>query len=142
MRAVCSARSIVRTEVPDFGSYTVFPRDGYILPSQLIARTERDGVTVEIDVEIVGRRARARRVTVTAEEEAGIGWTALAGVDTRNIVATAVLSALMRASLPEEGTIHLAPLSPDVDADEVLQIVRDAVGYRPSLEKYEGVLAS
>jgi hypothetical protein len=79
---------------------------------------------------------------VTAEDEAGIGWTALAGVDTRNIVATAVLATLMRATRVEEGTIHLAALGPDADADEVLQIVREAVGYRPSLEKYQGVLAS
>ena len=58
--------------------YSVFPRDGYVLPSRCTAHAEQaDGTSVVVEIEIGGGRARAREVRVRTDKEAGIGWTVL-----------------------------------------------------------------
>jgi hypothetical protein len=123
----------------DLWNYTVFPRDGYVLPSELAAHAElSDGTVVDVDVEITGGRARAHRVSLTAKEGTGIGWTELSRLPLRDIVGTAVLDALMKAAPGDDGTIHLAPLV-KADSDEVRQIVQGAVGYSPNYKGFERV---
>lgn len=126
----------------DLRDYRVFPRDGYVLPSKLQAHVElEDGAQVDVDVEIVEGKARARRVCVAAEGRSGIGWTTLATVPTRDIVATAVVQSLMTAIPGDDGGIRMTPVDPEiVDLDEVQQVVDAVVRYRPDLERFEGVV--
>jgi hypothetical protein len=127
-----------------FKSFTS-PRDGYGLPGRLTAVATDDpdlpGVVVTVKVEVENGRARARSVLVDTDNPAGVGWTTLASVRTRDIVATAVLSALWRMEAgDEEGTIRYVPLSEtDVDMDEVREIVQNAVGYSPNMDRFERV---
>jgi hypothetical protein len=121
------------------------PRDGYGLPSQFTAVAKDDpellGVVVTVEVEVEGGHARARSVCVETDGPGGIGWTTLANVRTRDIVATAVLTALWRMGPgDEEGTIRYLPLSEtDFDPDEVREIVQSSVGYNPNMDRFEGV---
>jgi hypothetical protein len=119
------------------------PRDGYGLPPRLEAVFKDDaelpGVVVTVQIEVEVGRARATKVCVETESPGGIGWTTLASVRTRDIVATAVLTALGRL-VPgdEEGTYRYVLLpDADYDEDEVREIVRSSVGYTPNMDRYE-----
>jgi hypothetical protein len=104
--------------------------DGWLLPGRLTARSEGDGKSVRIEIEVSGGKARAKEVTVSSDRPHGVGWSVLATLPVRNIVATACLDALRRAEPGDEGTLHLsAPRKQD--ADEVRRIVQGLVGYRP-----------
>jgi len=124
------------------------PRDGYGLPSRLTAVATEDpelpGVVITVEVAIEEGRARARSVEVETDDPAGVGWTILANAPVRDIVATAVLASLwLMGPGEEEGTIRYLPLSEatNVDVDEVREIVQSAVGYRPNIDRFEGVRA-
>lgn len=119
--------------------YTVFPRDGFVLPRTIKAHAElAEGTVVDIDIAIAAGRARAVKVTVTAER--GVGWTMLANVPTRDIVGTAVLDKLMRAEMQPGGALQLAPLRKS-DANVVRQIVQGMVGYNPKTKTLKRVPA-
>jgi hypothetical protein len=111
--------------------YSVFPRDGYVLPRKLKAHaTAPDGTVADVEVEVANGRARARSVTVATEKPGGVGWTALAKVPIRNIVATACLDALFRVEVGDGEAMQLLPLR-KADADDARQVVQGLVGYKP-----------
>jgi hypothetical protein len=129
----------VRTE-RDLAKYTEFLRGGYVLPSELTATaTLRDGIMARVVVEIADGRAVAREVTVSSSKTTGVGWTTLSGIPIRDVVATGVLACLMRATTRKDGGIHLDPLGPNADPEEVREIVQGSVGYRPDLDRFEAV---
>jgi hypothetical protein len=121
------------------------PRDGYALPRKLTARATEDprlpDVVVEVEIEIEEGRARATRVSVERSE--GVGWTALANVPVRDIVGTAVLTALHRVEPGDQPgsfrTVMLRMLGQRLDPDEAREIVQASVGYAPNLDRFEGV---
>lgn len=122
------------------------PRDGYGLPSQMTATATENpdlpGVQVTVEIEVEEGRARARSVCVETDSPGGIGWTTLANVPVRDIVATSVFTGLWRMGPGEkEGTIQYLPLSEtDVDMDEVREIVQSSVGYSPNVDGFERFL--
>jgi hypothetical protein len=131
------SRGKVRTQA-NLEDYGVFPRDGFVLPHKMTANAElTDGPTVTVEIEVTEGRARARTVMVTTSGPGGIGWTMLANLPIRDIVATAVLDRLMRAR-PFEGGLHLEPIRKS-DADEAREIVQGAVGYNPRTEGFRRV---
>jgi hypothetical protein len=143
------ARQRGKVHASSSGDDFTSPRDGYGLPRRITARATENpdlpGIIVTVEIEAEEGRARARSVLVETEGTAGVGWTVLANVPTRDIVATAVLASLWRM-LPgdDEGTTRHLPLSlsvADVDIDEVREIVQSAVGYRPNMDRFEGVRA-
>jgi hypothetical protein len=126
---------------PDFTT----PRDGYALPRKLKARATGNprlpAAVVDVEIEIDGGKARATRVSVERLE--GVGWTALANVPVRDIVGTAVLTALHRV-LPGDQpgsflTVPLSMIGKKADPDEVREIVQESVGYAPNLDRFVGV---
>jgi hypothetical protein len=121
--------------------YRVFLEGGYVLPTELTATaTLKDSITAEVTVAIAEGRAKARKIVVASEKPNGIGWTTLASIEVRNIVATAVLDSLMRATTGTGGSITLLPLGkPELSSDEVREIVQGAVGYRPDLDRFKAV---
>jgi Family of unknown function (DUF5719) len=123
-------------------SDTTSPRDGWHLPREMGLDADlEDGVQVHIDVEVVEGRARARSVTVRTDKPHGVGWTALSNVPVRDLVASGVRGALHRLVPEGEGRMVLKAPS-EADADVVLQIVRDSVGYNPKIERFLVEVAS
>lgn len=124
-------------------SDTTSPRDGWHLPRGMDLDWDGpDDVHVHIEVEVAEGKAKARSVTVRTDKPHGVGWTALSNVPVRDLVATGVRAALHR--LVPEGEGRLVPVRPDPvsDADVIVQIVRDSVGYNPNVERFIVELAS
>jgi len=149
MTAESKNRGKVRTswEFEEYKDFT-FPENGYGLPRRLKGVLTEDpklpDVTVTVEIAVDEGRAFAHHVCVEKDRLGGIGWNLLANVKTRDIVGTAVLTALHRVVPQEAGTFSLAPLGTvaDVDPEEVLRIVQRLVGYFPDLERFEGKRAS
>ncbi len=124
----------------------VYPADGYMLPRRLTAHaTENPEMPdVQVDVVIKVSRGHARAVKVTIEARSGISWEDLSKVPVRDIVGTAVLTALHTSTPPdEEGRVYFTPINPAEPVDEVRQdIVRRLVRYRPKLERFDREAAS
>jgi hypothetical protein len=114
--------------------YTVFPADGYVLPKKMTATAEISGLTVVVEIEMIEGRARAQRVTVSTSDPRGIEWTPFAKLPLRDIVATAVLDSLTQVMPGEEGAWQWVP--PDPDSQAVREIVQEAVGYKPDLDRF------
>jgi hypothetical protein len=106
------------------------PRDGWMLPSKLKAEAKRGDLHVNVEIDVVEGRARARRVEVETDNPRGVGWTALAKIPVRNIVATAVLDSLWKTVPDEEGVPNIVPMGSG-DADAAREVVQAAVGYHP-----------
>jgi hypothetical protein len=125
-------RGRVRTELPDPVGFVDRVFVGrYSFPRRLRAVAELpSGIEAVVEVEVSDGRARASSVTVRGGGRHGIGWTALAKVPVRDIVATAVLSTLLRTEVAADGTVQLARLE-EADALEVRDIIQRVVGYRP-----------
>jgi hypothetical protein len=117
-----------------------FPRDGYALPRHLEARATENpdlpGVTVEVEIEITEGHARAISVKATSDD--GVGWTTLSAVPVRDIVGTAVLSALHTVKPDGEGHIAYMPIDQNAPVDDVREIVQAAVRYAPDLDRFDG----
>jgi hypothetical protein len=104
--------------------------EGFAAPPEFTASTtvtdDRVGeLEVSVDVEVSDGRARARRVCVGSGSERGVSATALRAVPTREVVASAVASVLMRVELTAKGA-RLEPANHKTDAaarDAVLRIV-------------------
>jgi hypothetical protein len=112
------------------------PQDGWVVPREGTADGELPGGTrVHVEIEVAEGRARARRVTVESDQPHGVGWRALAKAPVRDMVATAVLGGLYRTMPGDEGAVQLVPLEPK-DAEEALEVVRAAVGYKPDTEGF------
>src|SRR5512132_2070198 len=104
---------------------------GFALPKALTAHAELVG---DPEVEVPGGRARARSVRVTSPH--GIGWTTLANVPVRDIVATACLTGLRRAEMSDGNAIDLVPFS-EKDVDKARDIVQSLVRYSPKTDGLE-----
>jgi hypothetical protein len=111
-----------------------------MLPRRLSAHATDDpdlpGLEVDVEIEIEQGRARASHLAVTAPD--GIGWATLSRIPVRDIVGTAVLTALMRTRQGDGNAILPVPLERS-DAQDARVIVQGLVGYRPDLERLEGV---
>lgn len=115
-------------------SAPVFVADGYVVPSSIPAKaTLPDGTTVSLAIEVSGDPPHARAVRMTVESEQGIGWTTLANVPVRDIVATAVLAVLMRATVGRDGSIALAPPAKGQE-QAAWEVMRTLVGYVPNTD--------
>jgi hypothetical protein len=132
----------------EWGSYSDMNllAGGYALPRYLhtVAYEDPDlpGVEIRAEVEITGGRARAIEVTVASP--GGVGWAMLSKVPVRDIVGTAVLAGLHRATTPDvKGRLSYEPISSapadELDVDEIRQIVQRSVGYRQDLDRFEQV---
>ena len=129
-------RGTVRTTWDPLGDLSS-PRDGWTLPRELELDAELPGdVQVHIDVEVRQGKARARSVNVSTTRPHGVGWTALSQVPVRDLVATAVLDALLKSVPTSESSRELVPPEPK-DAETVREVVQAAVGYRPDVEGFE-----
>jgi hypothetical protein len=112
----------------------VFVDAGYVMPRTIEGAVwdAGQGLTAVIDIEIVDKRALARRVEITSAE--GVSSTTLRKVPVRDIVATACLNELWKVAPGDDGA--LAPWKPErSDAEEVRRIVQALVGYNPDTEK-------
>jgi hypothetical protein len=129
----------VRTETPwtEFLD-PVFLEGGYAIPRMFRAHHEYPGVRVELEIHIEDGRARARRLTVESDRPGGIGLDVLRGIEVRNIVTTAVLDRLHRATTHPDGTVSLMQVGPanadrwDAHADnweEIRDLVQKLVGW-------------
>jgi hypothetical protein len=100
-----------------------------MLPAKVTAEADRGGVRVEIEIDVVEGRARARRVTVETDNPHGVGWAALAKAPIRDIVATAILASLWKTVPDADGVPNIVPME---RADEAAahDVVQAAVGYR------------
>lgn len=108
----------------------VWLEGGFAAPRRFPAEAELpDGTRVRIQIELERGRARAKELTV--RNDAGIGYTALAGIPVRDIVATALLIATMKAHATSGGIQFVHP-SPD-DGPLLGELIRRLVGYRPRL---------
>ena len=83
---------------------------------------------------------------MTVASDKGIGWTALSTVSVRDIVGTAVLTALHTAKVEVtaegEGRVHYMPIEQSKIPAEVREIVLTAVRYAPDLERFRRERAS
>jgi hypothetical protein len=124
-------RGTVHVEVTDdLWSDPVFLTDGHVVPSSIPAWADMaDGTTVTLDIEVSDGRARAVKVSV--ESARGIGWTTLANVPTRDLVATAVLTVIQRATRKPNGDIALAPPAKGQE-QAAWAVMRSLVGYEPN----------
>lgn len=131
-------RGRVRTTVPDPEDFVSREFVGsFSLPRRLRAQAELpSGVEAVVEIRVENGRARAEAVTV--RHPRGVGWTALATVPVRDIVATACLSSLMRTVVLPDGTARLEPVRRE-DWREVRDVVRALVGYAPRTEGLEVV---
>ena len=92
----------------------------------------------DVEIEIGdGPRAVARRVSVSTGRPGGVLWNIMSRVPVRDLVGTACLMVLHRGRPTPDGKTGWMPIGPDdVDAaDELQQIVRDLVGYRPEMQE-------
>jgi hypothetical protein len=132
----------------EWGSYSDMNllAGGYALPRYLHAVANEDpdlpGVEIKAEVEVTEGRARAIEITVTSPD--GIGWAVLSKVPVRDIVGTAVMAGLHRATTPDvKGRLSYAPLgsvpADEPDVNEIRQIVQRSVGYRQDLDRFEQV---
>jgi hypothetical protein len=118
------------------GGFTT-PRDGWAVPRKIQADANLPGgVRVNIEIEVEEGHARARRVSFETDNPRGVGWTALAKAPVRDIVATAVLGNLKKATLRPNGSMRIE-LPTAQDSEAVREIVQAAVGYRPNTEGFE-----
>ncbi|HXF71948.1 MAG TPA: hypothetical protein VNO79_04970 [Actinomycetota bacterium] len=132
------ARGKVRTTVPDPEHFVSREFVGpFSLPRRLRAHAELPG-GVEAIVEIAVSGGRARAEAVTVRHPRGVGWTALATVPVRDIVATACLSTLMRTVVLPDGTARLEPVGRE-DWRAARDAIRGLVGYAPRTEGLEVV---
>jgi hypothetical protein len=124
----------------DFLGEVSSPRDGWALPGRIQVHAELpDGIQVDVDVVIAEGRTKARSATVTALLEQGIGWQALSRAPVRDIMAVGVRDALRKVNTYGGGMdspVLGLGLPREEDKDEVDQIVRAAVGYRPRTEGF------
>jgi hypothetical protein len=127
----------------DFAGEVSSPRDGWALPREIQVHAELpDGVHVHVDVVVVEGHAKARSVTVSALLDHGVGWQALSRTPVRDIVAVGVLDALRKVNTYGGGMdspVLGLQLPKEEDMNEVGEIVRAAVGYRPKMEGFERV---
>jgi hypothetical protein len=133
-----ASRGRVRTELPspeDFTDREFLGR--FSLPRRFRAHAELPG-GLSATVEVAIRDGRARAEAVTVRHPRGVGWSALAGVPVRSIVATACLSQLMRTTVGVDGTAHLEPVRKD-DWREVRDAIQRLVGYAPRTDGLEVV---
>jgi hypothetical protein len=124
------------------GEDPVFLAGGFALPRGFTAHGEHpsDGTRADVEIEIGdGPRAVARRVSVSTGRPGGVLWNTMSKVPVRDLVATACLMVLHRGRPTPDGKTGWMPIGPDdADvADELLQIVRDLVGYVPADEAPE-----
>jgi hypothetical protein len=112
-------------------SAPVFVLGGHVVPSRIPAWAELpDGTTVTLDIEVTVESARA--IEVAVKNERGIGWTRLATVQVRDLVATAILIVLQRATVKPNGDIALAlPVGKQEEA-AAWDVMRTLVGYKPN----------
>jgi hypothetical protein len=112
----------------------VFVDAGYVMPRTIEGAVwdGEEGLTAVVDIEIVDKRALARRVAITSAD--GVSSTTLRKIPVRDIVATACLNELWKVRPGDDG--QLAPWKPERgDADEVRRIIQGLVGYSPDTEK-------
>jgi hypothetical protein len=134
-------RGTLHVEVTaDLWSEPVFLTDGHVVPSSIPAWADMaDGTTVTLDIEVSDGRARAVKVSV--ESARGIGWTTLANVPTRDLVATAILTVIQRATVKPNGQFALAPPAKGQE-QAAWEVVRALVGYEPNTAGLDRELAS
>jgi hypothetical protein len=120
------------------GGDPVFLSDGFTVPRQFPVHVDfPDDVQMDLDVEVADGRARARRVTVS--HPGGIGWATLAKLPVRDIVGTAVLMVLQRATVQDHGDIRLEFLLGDEGDEQAWRVMQQLVGYSPKTDDFERV---
>jgi hypothetical protein len=120
-------------EWEDALSDPVYLSHGYILPRRWSAHALMpDGIEVDLVVEVVAEAAgdRARTTDVAVHSAHGISWDTLARLPVRNLAATACREAMWRTTVTGGKSVLERTVE---DSDELHEIVRGLVGYRPTL---------
>jgi hypothetical protein len=126
-----------RAGLPGIVEDPVFVDAGYVMPRVIEGAVwdSGQGVTAVVDIEIVDKRAIARRVEIDSTE--GVSSTTLRKIPVRDVVATACLNELWKVG-PDDGGAFAISKPGRADADEVRRIVQALVGYNPDTDR-EGV---
>src|SRR6266545_2653397 len=111
----------------------VFVGTGFIVPKSFTAHWDSpNGTQADVEVEISGKRAVARKVTVNSTK--GLGWRTLAGIPLRDVIATAILMVIQHGKPTEDGKIGFMPPAGPHERKEAWEVMRSLVGYKPHTE--------
>jgi hypothetical protein len=107
--------------------------EGYAIPRNIITVSASwPDRAVEVDVEVIGGRARTRRLTVSTDQPEGVGSTMLREVPIRDVVASGLRALLARVEF--KGTsAKIAPIRDDQFDEADLAALKKLVGYDPDV---------
>jgi hypothetical protein len=100
--------------------------EGLAVPERFSAKGQGDGLRVEIDVELLDGRLRARRVCIETNSDRGVTAAAVRSVPIRQIVIGAGVGLVHHVEISGKSVSHTLT---DPNDEEVIEAVEAAVGY-------------